>query len=83
MFRGAFTARVDEKRRIRIPATFKHEIEERYDDRFFITSADGQEVEIYPLSEWEKIEEKLWSRSGEELQWRIVANIDLQPSCNL
>jgi hypothetical protein len=59
MFRGNHPARVDEKGRLKIPADFKSRVDEIYDKRFYITSKDGKRAEIYPLKEWEKIEEKL------------------------
>lgn len=59
MFRGNHPARVDEKGRLKIPADFKGRVDEIYDKRFYITSKDGKRAEIYPLKEWEKIEEKL------------------------
>lgn len=59
MFRGNHPARVDEKGRLKIPAEFKGRVDEIYGNHFYITSKDGKRAEIYPLKEWEKIEEKL------------------------
>lgn len=59
MFRGNHPARVDEKGRLKLPAEFKRELTENYGSLFYITSKDGRVAEIYPLKEWEKIEEKL------------------------
>lgn len=66
MFRGNHQTRVDEKGRLKLPAEFKRLIDEKYGPfteetpaRFFITSKDGLEAEIYPMKEWEKIEETL------------------------
>lgn len=59
MFRGNHTARVDEKGRLKLPAEFKRPVTENYGSLFYITSKDGKVAEIYPLKEWEKIEEKL------------------------
>src|ERR1700691_3054882 len=59
MFRGNPPTRVDEKRRLKVPADFKRQVEERYGSQFFITSLDGRSAEIHPLPEWQKIEEKL------------------------
>jgi MraZ protein len=59
MFRGNHPARVDEKGRLKLPAEFKRLIEESYGTQFYITSKDGKVAEIYPLQEWEKIEQKL------------------------
>ena len=59
MFRGNHPTRVDEKGRLKLPAEFKHLVDERYGTQFYITSKDGRRAEIYPLPEWEKIEDKL------------------------
>jgi MraZ protein len=59
MFRGNHPTRVDDKGRLKLPAEFKRLVDERYGTQFYITSKDGNLAEIYPLPEWEKIEEKL------------------------
>jgi MraZ protein len=59
MFRGNHPTRVDEKGRLKLPAEFKRRIDEQYGSQFYITSKDGKVAEIYPLQEWEKVEEKL------------------------
>ncbi|HEY0758074.1 MAG TPA: division/cell wall cluster transcriptional repressor MraZ [Acidisarcina sp.] len=64
MFRGNHPTRVDEKGRLKVPADFKHRVDEVYGTQFFITSKDGQSAEIYPLPEWEKIEAKIAALSS-------------------
>jgi MraZ protein len=60
MFRVAYPTRVDEKGRLKVPADFKRELDERYGEaKFFITSMDGKIAKIYPMEEWERIEQKL------------------------
>ena len=59
MFRGNHPTRVDEKGRLKVPAEFKRVIEEKYAQRFYITSLDGKVAQIYPFEEWERIEQKL------------------------
>ena len=59
MFRGSHPARVDEKGRFKVPAEFKRQIDERYGTQFYITSRDGGLAEVYPLEEWQRLEEKL------------------------
>ena len=59
MFRGNHPTRVDEKGRLKLPADFKRRIDESYTGRFYITSKDGRVAEIYPMQEWEKVEQKL------------------------
>jgi MraZ protein len=59
MFRGNCPTRLDEKGRLKIPADFKHEIDRAYDNQFYLTSRDKKVIELYPLKEWEQIEERL------------------------
>ena len=60
MLRGNYPTRTDEKGRLKVPADFKRDIDETYGSiRFYVTSRNGQTAELHPLSEWEKIEQKL------------------------
>jgi MraZ protein len=62
MLRGNYPTRTDEKGRLKVPADFKRELDERYGaDRYYVTSRNGQTAEIHPMEEWEKIEQKLAS----------------------
>lgn len=64
MLRGNYPARIDEKGRLKIPALFKQELEQSYGKQFYITSLDGQYARIYPLEEWNKLEERLQAASS-------------------
>jgi MraZ protein len=60
VFRGNYPTRVDDKGRIKVPADFKRLVEEKYSGtQFYVTSRDGQSAEVYPLEEWEKLEQAL------------------------
>ncbi len=78
MFRGTHEAKVDEKGRLKLPADFmKIVAEKNYGTQFFITSRDGNAVEIWPLPEWEKEEEKkaaLPEDDEAKLAWMEVVN---------
>lgn len=51
---------MDEKGRLKIPADFKRYLEEKYQGvDFYVTSLTGENVWIYPMKEWETIENKL------------------------
>jgi MraZ protein len=55
-FIGNPRAKLDERGRLKMPAEFKGFIEKKYGNgfnAFFITSADGQSAEIYPMPEWQ------------------------------
>ena len=59
MFRGNHPTRVDEKGRLKVPAEFKRVIDQKYAQKFYITSVDGIVAQVYPFEEWERIEQKL------------------------
>ena len=46
MFRGNHPTRVDEKSRLKIPAEFKRVIDEKYGQKFYITSLDGSIAQL-------------------------------------
>jgi MraZ protein len=58
MLRGRYSARVDEKARLKIPAAFLEALKE-YGNQFYITSTTGESALIYPMRVWVEIEEKL------------------------
>ena len=59
MLRGNYTARIDSKGRLKIPTPFRRLIEERHGTGFYVTSLTGENVRLYPLPEWESIEQRL------------------------
>ncbi|MDH3254783.1 MAG: division/cell wall cluster transcriptional repressor MraZ [Acidobacteriota bacterium] len=59
MFRGSAPAKIDDKGRLKVPTGFRRSLEDRYGREVFITSVIGDSVLVYPLVEWEGIEEKL------------------------
>lgn len=59
MLRGNFSAKIDSKGRLKIPAAFRASIEETYGSSLFVTSITGESVRVYPMPVWIGIEEKL------------------------
>lgn len=59
MLRGNCTARMDAKGRLKVPSAYRRIIEERWGAQVYITSLTGESARIYPLKEWEAIEEHL------------------------
>ena len=59
MLRGNYTARIDVKGRLKLPTSFRRLIDEKHGKEFYITSLTGDCVRIYPLPEWESIEQRL------------------------
>lgn len=59
MLRGNYTARMDDKGRLKVPTVFRRYIEERHGTEVYVTSLTGECVRVYPLPEWELIEQRL------------------------
>lgn len=59
MLRGNYTARIDAKGRLKVPTQFRRLIDEKHGSEFYITSLTADNVRIYPLPEWESIEQRL------------------------
>ena len=59
MLRGNYTARIDSKGRLKVPTTFRRHIQENDSAEVYVTSLTGESVRIYPLAEWESIEQRL------------------------
>jgi MraZ protein len=59
MLRGNYTAKIDNKGRLKVPTPFRRFIEEKHGTGVYVTSLTGDCVRIYPLSEWEAIEQRL------------------------
>lgn len=59
MLRGNYTARIDSKGRLKVPTPFRRLVEEQHGKEVYVTSLTGESVRIYPLAEWEAIEQRL------------------------
>jgi MraZ protein len=59
MLRGNYTARIDAKGRLKVPTVFRRFIQENQGAEVYVTSLTGENVRIYPLKEWESIEQRL------------------------
>jgi MraZ protein len=58
MLWGRYSAKIDEKSRLRLPAKFRRDLPETEDDNYYVTSDDGKCAQIYPIPVWEKIARK-------------------------
>ena len=59
MLRGNFPTKLDTQGRIKIPTAHRKLILEQYGPELYVTSLTGENLLIYPMSEWEAIETKL------------------------
>jgi len=58
-FRGRFDLKLDDRGRIKIPSKCLNIFKKSYGENIYLTSLNGDHVLLYPLSEWENIEQKL------------------------
>ncbi len=59
MFRGSFEHTVDSKGRVSVPSKFRDIIADRYEGRRVRAMDFDQCLTVYPLEEWETLEEKI------------------------
>jgi MraZ protein len=59
VLRGNYSARIDDKGRLKIPNAFRALVEEQHGAAVFVTSLTGDSVRIYPMPVWEAIEARL------------------------
>jgi MraZ protein len=62
MFRGRYVHTVDPKGRLSIPAKFRDALKATYEGKLVVVPNDAC-LEVHPLEEWERIEQKLKERS--------------------
>lgn len=53
---------MDDKGRIKLPAAYRHYLEQHYGGEFYVTSLTGECARLYPIEEWMIIEQKLRSK---------------------
>lgn len=59
MLRGCYTARIDDKGRLKLPNAFKALVEENHGAELYLTSITGDSVLIYPMPVWKALEERV------------------------
>ena len=59
VLRGNFSAKIDDKGRLKIPTAFRAYIEQKYGRSLFVTSLTGESVLLYPMRVWTRVERKL------------------------
>jgi len=61
MFRGSFEHSVDSKGRVSVPSKFREVITDRYEGKLVLSMDFDNCITVYPLEEWERVEEKIRS----------------------
>ena len=58
VLRGNYTAKIDDKGRLKIPNAFRSFIEAHHGTEVFVTSLTGEDVQIFPMPIWIANEER-------------------------
>jgi len=60
VFRGSYSAKIDDKGRLKLPNAFKALVETQHRATgVYVTSLTGQSVRLYPMPVWLAVEERL------------------------
>ena len=69
-FKGSYNYSVDSKGRINLPAKLRKHVSTEAGDTFVVTRGFEQCLFVYPVDEWNKVEQKLRSLSSYDTQHR-------------
>jgi len=78
---GTYSAKVDERGRLKLPADFKEFLASFGDNRVFITSLDERTLQLYPISVWRYNLEFLMNYSDDPEASQSVAIIANANGC--
>jgi MraZ protein len=59
VLRGSYSAKIDDKGRLKLPNVFRTIVEEQHGAELYLTSLTGDSVLLYPMPVWKGIEERL------------------------
>ena len=59
MLRGSYSAKIDDKGRLKIPNAFRALVEDQHGAGLYLTSLSGNSVRIYPMNEWLAVEQRM------------------------
>lgn len=59
MLRGNYSAKIDDKGRLKVPSAFKALVVDQHGPGLYLTSLTGESVRIYPMPVWLGVEERL------------------------
>lgn len=58
MLWGSYSAKIDEKFRLKVPAKFRRDLPETEENLYYVTSDNGKSAQIYPIPIWERVAQK-------------------------
>jgi MraZ protein len=59
VFRGSYSAKIDDKGRLKLPNAFRALVEDQQGAGLYLTSLSGDSVRIYPMAEWLAVEQRV------------------------
>jgi MraZ protein len=59
VLRGSYSARIDDRGRLKLPAAFRATVEGQHGAGLYVTSVTGESVRIYPMPVWLAVEQRL------------------------
>jgi MraZ protein len=59
VLRGNYSAKIDDKGRLKIPNAFRALVDEEHGASVYVTSLNGSSVRIYPMPVWLAVEQRL------------------------
>lgn len=71
---GTYTAKVDDRGRLKLPADFKEFVQSFGDDRVFVTSMDLRTMQLYPVSLW-LYNLEVGEKSSDQEAWESVITV--------
>jgi MraZ protein len=74
VFRGRYEHTIDAKGRVSVPARFR-DVLKRYETTELVIVPDGECLEVYPLSEWDRLEAKLRQQSQFNFEVREISRL--------
>lgn len=75
MFRGTPIGSVDGKFRLKLPTAVRNNLLTNYENpSVFVTSIKDNELRVYPLAEWEKVEDALSRTGGDDPRFDATRN---------
>jgi MraZ protein len=59
VLRGNYSAKIDDKGRLKVPTAFRALVQEQHGAELYVTSLTGESVRIYPMPVWLEIEARV------------------------
>ena len=59
MLRGSYSAKIDDRGRLKLPNAFKAMVADQHGAGLYVTSVTGESVRIYPMPVWLAVEQRL------------------------